>query len=559
MATVVIDRNVFTDLREYLEALPGDMQPSMLYRPADDKRVVDLTHRRSYFRDIRDDALFDKVDRVVDEAREQFPSMRLRLLRNNITDIEYRPGGYFGAHEDFQSLHSNGLIEYTMIIGVNTSEESARTVGGETVVYPEGDDTGVQYRTQDNVCIIFPKSLLHAGAPVVQGYKRVVTANLIGVKAKEDERILVVETPRGRIMALWESEASGYFKGLFNWDRVGRSDRDPGPALVYHRSDFEDMEAVLDLMRGRDPEVTEGALPALDFYLDIHECIWSMSMSKGWSDDRRILVISPERKSVASSLVLRMQLPYLPFRMVFIEGTYRAGHDYEPSGERDDNEGEYPFSPVLFTIGDDALVYHCDFASATNTRSDDIQKTIKASCVRESDKFEWQFDPDIASKNPWRWEDGHMEVCRWQNPMDVQQKEVVRGYFNWGLRARSVVTADITDFLNGRVMVSNRSREGNGCLFDVIPERAESAAVEGHYWTRDERGSVFFTADQARRSMQYLKNLDADAIVQREIVSRRPSETRGPPDRDVNVTYCNEHVYGKLTVLEIEGFIRFDE
>lgn len=58
------------------------------------------------------------------------------LYRNDIMHIKYRGGGYFKPHEDYLSVNSNFLEEYSLIICINGSGSGngCGSSGGRTIL-----------------------------------------------------------------------------------------------------------------------------------------------------------------------------------------------------------------------------------------------------------------------------------------------------------------------------------------------------------------------------------------------------------------------------------------
>jgi hypothetical protein len=124
------------DIRVYLGDITTPYTPSVVYDTATATSAVHLELRKSKYRSISDPALFDLVEKAVCEISDADPCNSFLLLRNDISHIVYDVGGYFTAHQDFLSLTSNCIQEYTLLICVSSPEEVARTPieGGETKI-----------------------------------------------------------------------------------------------------------------------------------------------------------------------------------------------------------------------------------------------------------------------------------------------------------------------------------------------------------------------------------------------------------------------------------------
>ena len=127
-------------LRALLDGCAQPWEESALYEVAGDRRLVDTSLRLSRFRAIADDArLFAAARALVAAAAAPDALNDYTLLQNDVTHIRYEPGGFFKAHEDYLSLTSNVVEEYTMLVCVTPDAEAAATVGGETrITLPTG-------------------------------------------------------------------------------------------------------------------------------------------------------------------------------------------------------------------------------------------------------------------------------------------------------------------------------------------------------------------------------------------------------------------------------------
>ena len=122
---------------------------------------------------------------------ESDPLYSYKLLRNNVTEIVYEKGGFFKRHQDYLSLVSNVVEEFTMIVCINAA--GAITSGGETVVHLSASASHAsKATTQRGSALVFRKDLPHEGRVVEDGEKRIVTLNLWATRKQSDGRIIHV-------------------------------------------------------------------------------------------------------------------------------------------------------------------------------------------------------------------------------------------------------------------------------------------------------------------------------------------------------------------------------
>ena len=119
----------------------------MLYDSANAKKIVDETERSSHFRAIKDPALFEIAERLVEHVSATDAQRHFSLVRNDVTHILYSVGDFFNKHQDYLAVTSNVIEEYTLIVcvtpetklapGHGTARRTRATAGhgGETIVY----------------------------------------------------------------------------------------------------------------------------------------------------------------------------------------------------------------------------------------------------------------------------------------------------------------------------------------------------------------------------------------------------------------------------------------
>ena len=139
----VIPRALAEEARALLDKNPQAWSPSLLYNTATGKKIKDAARRLSEFRAItNDDELWDACERIVATVSAEDSNYTYALVRNDATHLRYTPGGFFKVHQDFLSLQSNCVDEYTLLLSLNTPDEAAAASGGRTLVYREAGGTG---------------------------------------------------------------------------------------------------------------------------------------------------------------------------------------------------------------------------------------------------------------------------------------------------------------------------------------------------------------------------------------------------------------------------------
>ena len=201
---------------------------SQLYSPKEEVKFVDTEQRTSKYREIREPDLYEACEELVAHLNHEDDTRSFHLVRNNATHIVYEKGGFFKRHNDFLSLTSNIVEEYTLILCVTPGDKASETVGGETLVHvrkatsaPNSDDecevgsstgdakaTATSQRSNEEFftftskatvtpghMLLFRKDQDHEGALLEAGEKHILTLNLWSMK-KTSERTLMVVFPQ---------------------------------------------------------------------------------------------------------------------------------------------------------------------------------------------------------------------------------------------------------------------------------------------------------------------------------------------------------------------------
>ncbi|KAL9185543.1 hypothetical protein ACHAXT_003320 [Thalassiosira profunda] len=182
------------DLQSYLDNCNQEFETSQLYSSARDEKFTDEDLRKSVFRTITDDKLFELVESVVANLNQEDDGYSYTLRRNDVTHIKYDKGGYLKRHRDFLSTTSNLIEEYTLLLCVTPADLAEGVIGGNTIIHSFG---GAQTfdTTSSGSGIVFRKDLEHEGTELQRGEKHIITANIWAVRKEQSKQVLLVTFP----------------------------------------------------------------------------------------------------------------------------------------------------------------------------------------------------------------------------------------------------------------------------------------------------------------------------------------------------------------------------
>lgn len=120
------------ELEQSLNAINVPFQPSQVYNAQSDTKLVKPELRLSEFRTLDDSKLFEEADKLISYINSKQSGKKFILHKNDIMHIRYKGGGYFKPHEDYLSVTSNFLEEYSLIICIKGSGNQLD--GGRTIL-----------------------------------------------------------------------------------------------------------------------------------------------------------------------------------------------------------------------------------------------------------------------------------------------------------------------------------------------------------------------------------------------------------------------------------------
>ena len=119
------------------------------------------------------------------------------LVKNDITFIKYSKGGFFKTHQDYTTVTSNVMEEFTLILCID-----AKCVGGETMLHfnDKSKYKSLSTTTPKHV-LLFRKDIKHEGLQIIDRYKHILMMNLCNkmlsfnlIQNKNNNKILTIHT-----------------------------------------------------------------------------------------------------------------------------------------------------------------------------------------------------------------------------------------------------------------------------------------------------------------------------------------------------------------------------
>lgn len=149
---------------------------------------------------IKDKSIINWIDKMVTHKLNTVPGVEFAMVKNNVRILEYDPSDFFSKHTDVVNVGSNMFKNYSLLICLDPCVS-----GGETVLYPNGDESFIY--ASDKTCrrrgagLIFPKTVLHEGKPIIEGKKRVMFLNY-NCYLKDQDYIIVTTVSDDSVFAI---------------------------------------------------------------------------------------------------------------------------------------------------------------------------------------------------------------------------------------------------------------------------------------------------------------------------------------------------------------------
>lgn len=174
-------------LTEYILKDQNPFEESQIYVVNEKEKVINPEQRQSVFKLIKEKEGFELVEKLLEEINKNHSDINFKLVKNDLTHIKYQKGGFFIPHQDYLSLVSNIVQEYTMILCLK-----AECQGGETCFHI---NEFFKYKSKNSITkggiVIFRKDLVHEGCLIEEGYKEILTVNLYGYSMTSGQIVII--------------------------------------------------------------------------------------------------------------------------------------------------------------------------------------------------------------------------------------------------------------------------------------------------------------------------------------------------------------------------------
>jgi len=542
-----IDATTHTSLRSYLSQLDVPFEPSQVYNVADDVKLVKPEKRLSEFRTLTDTKLFEFGELIVQEINRRYPHRKFMLYTNDVMHIRYQAGGYFKEHEDYLSVTSNIIEEYSLIVCIDADCE-----GGETVLH---FNKYFKHKSPFSItpggCILFRKDIPHEGAELISGRKQIITYNVWAI-ANNDNQVMVInfkndtrkkvipikhiiDHPNDTILKTFltmtiDDSPIIYYESIHSYDEFSVIDKIyQGCAIGYH--EYAKYESVIKYY-------------LFDLRYILIKLIDDNSIVDQLTDylvtDDLILFGNKARYMEFLDNVKKNQLPYVPFKIIFVEGELSFG-----GGMTGEKPRSIKMKPIWCTFSEknNMMLFHKIFhiAEAGNTVSIYDETPImggkKLHKIKHRETVNY-YNIERADDNEEEYDDGSgVEI-------DLDTDPLVMNLQTYPLQQS---TAEIIELSTGTYMsdiefIKAGRRNGNKLKYYTLSPHNKITLDPSQYdpIIKKVKEINFYETVIKNLNMLYIHNV------------QRSNER-------ISNDYCNENVYGNFNLLEIHGFLMFND
>lgn len=555
----IISPEIHASLQHVLSGNTAVFVPSEVYNALSNEKTVKPELRNSTFRNLTDKPLFDLCNKILDDINEKNSHNKCKFLlfENDIMHIKYSEGEYFKVHEDYLSLNSNIIEEYSMIICINADCD-----GGETILH---FNDYFKYQSKASVtpgsCLLFRKDIPHEGSVLKSGHKEIITLNLWKIM-DESQRIVVVKfNDSNKTCVIAENKIIDRSKNnLLKTFLKGKEDS-KNKILFYNANcPYEDFLIIDKIYKGYAISCDE--LYEHKELIDYYQFNYQNLLVKNFSEDLKkkaephglipcyssrkndVILFNDEGTHIEFIEQIKINnLSYVPFKILLGEGTLTYGGGMEGTPPK-----SIKMMPLLATFSErNNVMYYCN----PMTSDDNL------------DVYYYSPDPfvkHIYKKSLKKFKNikvGHnMEITG----CDDRKDDIIVDYTDFDFNGSSI------HFNLGISIDTNNYSEI--IKFITIPQQLSMTVKKESAFTKRPSGdnSVYYVNSKSKLSLKsyhYEKIIDKveeidlyDTVISKLnsmslIHSQKKSHHR-------EHFYCNENVYGTFSFLMIYGALKID-
>jgi len=582
----VLEPGLQNAICDYMRADKRPFDESLIYDSVTEIKSVAMDERVSSYKTFVDEKLFNLCGKYIDIINQRNKYIHYILCKNDVTYIKYEKGGYFKSHEDYLSLTSNMMEEYTLLMCVD-----ANCIGGETMLHI---NDFFHHASKSSITplnsLIFRKDIIHEGIIIKEGYKEIMTLNLWGI-SKNNNMVVVISfdkyfkndtrkyvIPVDNILKLQDN----LLKTFINFTLTENPKQQ---ILVFDSSySYEEFNIIYKIYNNNvvNNSEFEKYKPIIDFYL----FNWKNLLIKNLLNIERVidneylpisknedLILFGDNNSYVVFLdnVKKSLLPYMPFQMILIEG----GHlNFEGWSDREPEQ--ISMQPVCMSFSEKNNIYEiCNIIKGTDLTSINYFDKLKENSelddgVSVYNSAKKSYDKFVKSAN-------NDKLLLFGNAYDEYECTAItladedlytfnstRLFFD--LKVCLDYTFSLVDLIDLIIGDDNPIKvcKCDYPMIDVEDSDSDSDSESdkfkivqyNKYYYIDDENELAITPSHFPMILGKMKQINLyQTVISKlnDINFNLPQQTK-----NLNHFFCNESVYGNFTFLTVYGFMKME-
>lgn len=591
-----VNSSIIEQFDDVLSQCSIPFEPSQVYDAKLDTKMIRHDLRSSQFRTLHHKQLFKLANSIVDDINRKQPknSFKFAIHPNDVMHIKYEIGDYFKPHEDFLSLRSNFIEEYSLIVCLKGNEEDRElklnNPGGKTILKINDFFTHESNAScTKGMCLLFRKDIEHSGETLYSGTKEILTFNVWAISSSTQQVVIVRFKNDARTYSICANKIlnhpSGDLLKTFVNTPLGKSDVS-ALVLEYNSSHtYEEFAIVNDIYNSKciSYQVAVARPDILNYYLFNERHVLSKAINAAiieatepndnserstFIQTKNYIVFGDESDyNVFLQKVKTERLPLIPFSVMFAEGslTFAAGmSDCQPHTIR--------AMPVYASFSENENILFVRHIFAKNLSHYDIEFINDGEEAQSPIDFANMLRPDCRQK--WHDMNSHeiFQLCT-PDTVIVPHQIPCQLAYNYQMDEDTYSFGGSQIMLNLEVYFDSRERSD---LLEIIttPDPIIHMRKSGHHNENDgEKYNEYYcitTSEKNCHSKLVLNPSHFEAVIKRisetELFDNIPTHLNDLiiPNAQRSFSqesefYCNEQVYGTFNLIMLKGFLIMQE
>lgn len=526
--------------------------------------------RKSKVKYLKSPKLINLCEEIVNSLSTEDCTFQLRKT-DSISQIHYETGGYFEKHEDYLSVTSNLIIEYTLIICIN-----ADCTGGLTVLhFNKNFKHESKSTTTPGHGLLFRKDISHEGLPVI-GTKDIITLDVFSTEETTDDKIIVIQFKNDkRFYSFYLSHVikicteDNIFSAMIDLQLQSQI-KNKSNIYIYQENEytFDELKIISDIFSDRIVSQIDVELYSdiLDFFSIGKEFIFSKQIDRNnidsyFSDDNLIIFTEESDYKFKLEQVKQDKDNYIPIELVFVEGN----SVYVEGNSADLNK--YNLECILVTAGEEFNII--EFQSLfTGAGSSKDQIYITNTAVL---KYYYNLFMDIEIDNKCYFYDKPEILTGPENIPENKNNEfkdfLIKNNLNLDNNGNFLIDSFHLDkfqvncllYLNSNNWINHLSE--NKCPFDFQVYEGDSTLdldldLSGEFYNI-KNNKLIFERKHFKSIVENFYNKQVIATV-REYIQDGKINFKFKQNANLNIYYCNESLYGNVTILKVYCLMKME-